>query len=53
MIDHIQLADDVYKIVWTEPTGTDVGVNCMPGREKLHGVIFFPSGVHEHRIIRG
>lgn len=47
-VDLVQLADDVYKISWTEPTGTDVCLNIMPEQKKLHGVIFFPKWVHEH-----
>lgn len=47
-VDLVQLAPDVYKLSWTEPTGTDVCINVMPGQQKLHGVIFFPKWVHEH-----
>ena len=44
-VDLVQLADDVYKISWHEPTGTSVVVNVMPGQKRLHGTIFFPSWV--------
>lgn len=47
-VDLVELTDDVYKISWTEPTGTDVSLNFMPKENKLHGVIFFPKWVHEH-----
>jgi phenolic acid decarboxylase len=42
----VRLADDVFKISWTEPTGTSVAVDVMPRRRLLHGVIFFPQWVH-------
>lgn len=44
----VKLTENVYKISWTEPTGTDVSVSFMPTENKLHGVIFFPKWVHEH-----
>jgi phenolic acid decarboxylase len=47
-IDLVRLAADVYKLSWTEPTGTSVCVNVMPGQRRIHGVIFFPRWVHEH-----
>ncbi len=43
-----QLTDGVYKITWTEPTGTDVALDFMPNEGKMHGVIFFPKWVEEH-----
>lgn len=46
--DIVKLAEGVYKVSWTEPTGTDVSLNFMPAQNKLHGVIFFPKWVHEH-----
>ena len=45
-VDIARLADDVFKISWTEPTGTSVCVNVMPRQRRIHGVIFFPSWVH-------
>lgn len=44
----VQLTDGVFKITWTEPTGTDVALDFMPNERRLHGVIFFPKWVHEH-----
>ena len=44
----VKLTDGVFKITWTEPTGTDVALDFMPNEGKLHGVIFFPKWVHEH-----
>jgi phenolic acid decarboxylase len=44
-VDLVQLADDVHKISWHEPTGTSVVVNVMPGQRRLHGTIFFPRWV--------
>lgn len=44
----VKLADGVYKVSWTEPTGTDVCLNFMPEENKLHGTIFFPKWVQEH-----
>ena len=38
----------MFKITWTEPTGTDVALDFIPNEGKLHGVIFFPKWVHEH-----
>jgi phenolic acid decarboxylase len=39
--DIVKLTDGVFKITWTEPTGTDVALDFMPNEGKLHGVIFF------------
>lgn len=47
-VDLVKLTEDVYKISWTEPTGTDVSVAFMPKENRLHGIIFFPRWVHEH-----
>ena len=47
-VDVVRIADDVYKISWTEPTGTSVCVTAMPGQRRTHGTIFFPRWVHEH-----
>ncbi len=44
----VKLTDGVFKITWTEPTGTDVALDFMPNEGKLHGTIFFPKWVHEH-----
>lgn len=44
-VDLVQLADDVYKLSWDEPTGTTVVVNVMPRQMRLHGTIFFPRWV--------
>ena len=42
------LTEGVYKIAWTEPTGTDVALNFVPNENKLNGTIFLPSWVKEH-----
>lgn len=47
-VDLVKLTNGVFKISWTEPTGTDVCLNILPNENKLHGVIFFPKWVHEH-----
>lgn len=47
-VDIVKLTDGVYKVWWTEPTGTDVVVNFMINENKSHGVIFFPKWVKEH-----
>lgn len=47
-VDLVKLTEGVFKISWTEPTGTDVSLAFMPAENKLHGVIFFPKWVHEH-----
>ncbi|NSC21972.1 phenolic acid decarboxylase [Streptomyces albus subsp. chlorinus] len=47
-VDLVQLDEDSYKVSWNEPTGTSVVVNVMPGKRRLHGVIFFPRWVEEH-----
>ena len=46
--DIVKLTDGVFKITWTEPTGTDVALDFMPNEKKLHGTIFFPKWVEEH-----
>lgn len=47
-VDLVQLDSDSFKISWTEPTGTSVAVNVMPGKRRLHGVIFFPQWIRQH-----
>ncbi|MEU1056977.1 phenolic acid decarboxylase [Streptomyces sp. NPDC005876] len=47
-VDLIALKKGVYKISWTEPTGTSVCVTLVPAEHVLHGVIFFPRWVKEH-----
>ncbi|MGY4709755.1 phenolic acid decarboxylase [Mycolicibacterium sp. CBM1] len=44
-IDLVQLDDDIYKVSWTEPTGTSVALNVMPGKRRIHGTVFFPHWV--------
>lgn len=44
-VDLVQLADDVFKVSWTEPTGTSVVVNILPALRRLHGTIFFPQWI--------
>lgn len=44
-VDLVTLAPEVYKISWTEPTGTSVVVNVMPALRRLHGTIFFPEWI--------
>lgn len=43
-----QLTEGIYKIAWTEPTGTDVALDFVPNEHKLNGTIFFPKWVQEH-----
>ncbi|MDU4093308.1 MAG: phenolic acid decarboxylase [Pantoea sp.] len=40
-----RLASDVYKISWTEPTGTDVSLSVNLADKVFHGTIFFPRWV--------
>ncbi|WP_269801345.1 phenolic acid decarboxylase [Streptomyces odonnellii] len=47
-VDLVQLDEDSYKVSWNEPTGTSVVVNVMPGKRRVHGVIFFPRWVREN-----
>ena len=47
----VELTKGIYKISWTEPTGTDVSLNFMLEDNKMHGVIFFPKWVHDHSCI--
>ena len=44
-VDLVALTPDVFKISWTEPTGTSVVVNVMPTLRRLHGTIFFPEWI--------
>jgi len=44
-VDLVQLEDDHYKLSWTEPTGTSVAVNYLPGKRRVHGSTFFPQWV--------
>ncbi len=46
---HIHLlTEGVYKVAWTEPTGTDVALDFVPNEHKLNGTIFFPNWVQTH-----
>ena len=47
VVDLVQLDDDVYKVSWTEPTGTSVVVNILPAKRRLHGTIFFPQWIEQ------
>ncbi|MBP2633669.1 MAG: padC [Firmicutes bacterium] len=47
-VNIVKLIEDVYKVSWTEPTGTDVSLNFMLKEKRTHGSIFFPKWVHEH-----
>lgn len=47
-VDLVQLDEDSFKVSWAEPTGTTVAVNIMPGKRRLHGVIFFPQWIRTH-----
>jgi phenolic acid decarboxylase len=47
-VDLVTLAPDIYKLSWTEPTGTSVVVNVMPALRRLHGTIFFPAWIRTH-----
>lgn len=46
--DIVMLTAGIYKISWTEPTGTDVALDFLPNDHKVHGTIFFPKWVEEH-----
>ena len=41
----VQVASQVYKISWTEPTGTDVSLIVNLADKLLHGTIFFPRWI--------
>ena len=41
----VQVAKDVYKISWTEPTGTDVSLIVNLADNVFHGTIFFPRWI--------
>lgn len=40
----VMLVPGIYKIAWTEPTGTDVALDFMPNDHRINGTIFFLSG---------
>ena len=44
----VHLAGSVFKISWTEPTGTSVSLAVDLDARRIHGVIFFPQWVHVH-----
>ncbi|MFC8315646.1 phenolic acid decarboxylase [Gordonia sp. NPDC057258] len=46
-VDLVVLVPGVYKVSWTEPTGTSVVVNVVPGERCLHGTIFFPRWIED------
>lgn len=46
-VDLVEIAPNVHKISWTEPTETSVVVNVMPDLRRLHGTIFFPDWIKQ------
>lgn len=44
----VRVAREVYKISWTEPTGTDVSLIVNLADKVFHGTIFFPRWVINH-----
>ena len=44
-IDLVRIDEDTYKLSWTEPTGTCVTVNYLPGLRRVHGSTFFPDWI--------
>jgi len=38
----VRVGENIYKISWTEPTGTDVSLIANLGDRLFHGTIFFP-----------
>lgn len=44
----VRVATEVYKISWTEPTGTDVSLIINLGDRVFHGTIFFPRWIIEN-----
>ncbi len=44
----VRLADDIVKISWDEPTGTNVSLAFMLTARKVHGVIFFPQWIAQN-----
>ncbi|AYY13062.1 phenolic acid decarboxylase [Actinobacteria bacterium YIM 96077] len=47
-VDLVMLTEGVFKISWTEPTGTSVCVTMVPDEGISHGVIFFPRWVEQN-----
>jgi phenolic acid decarboxylase len=43
----VELAKDVYKISWDEPTGTNVSLAINFQRRKLHGTAVFPKWIED------
>ncbi|MFM2482524.1 phenolic acid decarboxylase [Celerinatantimonas sp. YJH-8] len=41
----VRVASDVYKMSWTEPTGTDVSLIANLADKVFHGTIFFPRWI--------
>ncbi len=41
----VRIGKDIYKISWTEPTGTDVSLSVNLADKVFHGTIFFPRWV--------
>ncbi|STW71010.1 phenolic acid decarboxylase [Klebsiella michiganensis] len=51
----VRVGESIYKISWTEPTGTDVSLIVNLGDKLFHGTIFFPRWVmnnpEENRLL--
>ena len=41
----VRVGESIYKISWTEPTGTDVSLIVNLGDKLFHGTIFFPRWI--------
>lgn len=44
----VHLGKGIFKISWTEPTGTDVSLSIHMEAGQTHGVVFFPRWIEEH-----
>ncbi len=49
----VRLSNDVFKISWHEPTGTNVSVTVNLAERRTHGATFFPQWIERkpHKIV--
>jgi phenolic acid decarboxylase len=44
----VKITDDICKMSWSEPTGTNVSLIFDIAARRMHGTIFFPAWIKQH-----
>lgn len=46
-VDLVLLDEGIYKLAWTEPTGSSVVVTVIPDKRRVHGTTFYPQWIKQ------